>query len=135
MNIPSIINEYLLNKYGKINDNIRRSIHNRLINYIDKESTLYDEKIAIICNDCINNKNEILIIIEDQFYHNKWNCYKEIEEKRKKSKVERLPNTNIICKKCKEKKIHVQNIQTRSADEGFTSIYICLECRYTWKKY
>jgi DNA-directed RNA polymerase I subunit RPA12 len=46
-----------------------------------------------------------------------------------------LKNTyNIKCPECKSNNIHVDQKQMRSADEGATNFYICLDCKYKWKR-
>lgn len=36
------------------------------------------------------------------------------------------------CKRCGEPKVHRRIAQTRSADEGFSSIFICPKCSFSW---
>jgi len=45
----------------------------------------------------------------------------------------KISNTNIICGKCKNQNVYVEQKQTRSADEGITSFYNCLTCMKSWK--
>ena len=37
------------------------------------------------------------------------------------------------CSKCKSKKVHYYQLQTRSADEPMTTFCTCLECEKRWK--
>lgn len=39
------------------------------------------------------------------------------------------------CSRCKSKKTYSRQVQTRSADEGMTSIIQCSECNKVWKEY
>jgi DNA-directed RNA polymerase subunit M/transcription elongation factor TFIIS len=39
------------------------------------------------------------------------------------------------CSKCKSKKTYSRQVQTRSADEGMTSIIQCMECGKVWREY
>lgn len=39
------------------------------------------------------------------------------------------------CNRCKSKKTYSRQVQTRSADEGMTSIIQCSECNKVWKEY
>ena len=45
------------------------------------------------------------------------------------------PLTDIAsCGKCSAPKVHRKVAQTRSADEGMTSIFTCPECRFGWSE-
>ena len=39
------------------------------------------------------------------------------------------------CGRCKSKKTYSRQVQTRSADEGMTSIIQCSECNKVWREY
>jgi DNA-directed RNA polymerase subunit M/transcription elongation factor TFIIS len=39
------------------------------------------------------------------------------------------------CSRCKSKKTYSRQVQTRSADEGMTSIIQCMECGKVWREY
>lgn len=39
------------------------------------------------------------------------------------------------CTRCKSKKTYSRQVQTRSADEGMTSIIQCIECNKVWREY
>jgi DNA-directed RNA polymerase subunit M/transcription elongation factor TFIIS len=39
------------------------------------------------------------------------------------------------CSRCKSKKTYSRQVQTRSADEGMTSIIQCSECNKVWREY
>jgi len=46
-----------------------------------------------------------------------------------------LPKTRIKCPKCGNMEAYYTVMQTRSADEPETRIYICTKCGYTWREY
>jgi DNA-directed RNA polymerase subunit M/transcription elongation factor TFIIS len=39
----------------------------------------------------------------------------------------------FVCRKCKGKKIHYYQMQTRSADEPMTTYFTCMQCGTKWK--
>lgn len=46
-----------------------------------------------------------------------------------------VKNTDgVVCIRCKSDNINVIQKQLRSADEGATNIYKCLDCGYTWRR-
>jgi DNA-directed RNA polymerase subunit M len=46
-----------------------------------------------------------------------------------------MPTTRAECPKCGNKEAAYWQVQTRSADEGMTTFYRCLKCKYTWRAY
>ena len=46
-----------------------------------------------------------------------------------------MPTTRAECPKCGHMDAAYWQLQTRSADEGMTTFYRCLECKYTWRAY
>jgi len=46
-----------------------------------------------------------------------------------------MPTTRAECPKCGHKEAAYWQLQTRSADEGMTTFYRCLNCKYTWRAY
>ncbi len=46
-----------------------------------------------------------------------------------------MPKTRAECPKCGHKEAAYWQLQTRSADEGMTTFYRCLKCKYTWRAY
>lgn len=44
-----------------------------------------------------------------------------------------IKNCDAKCPKCKKQNVNVQTKQLRSADEGATDMFTCLECGYKWK--
>ena len=53
--------------------------------------------------------------------------------KTKKTEV-LVKNCEEKCKKCNSKNVHVMSKQTRSADEGTTLFFTCLDCGYVWRR-
>lgn len=46
-----------------------------------------------------------------------------------------IKNTyNVYCPKCKSDNVHVEQKQIRSADEGATNFYECLDCHHKWHR-
>ena len=46
-----------------------------------------------------------------------------------------IKNCDATCPKCHSKNVNVKTKQTRSADEGATNFYTCIDCGYVWRKY
>ena len=46
-----------------------------------------------------------------------------------------MPKTRAECPKCGHKEAAYWQAQTRSADEGMTTFYRCLKCKFTWRAY
>lgn len=44
-----------------------------------------------------------------------------------------IKNCDVKCKRCKHENVNLQTKQVRSADEGATDFYTCLDCGYKWK--
>lgn len=53
----------------------------------------------------------------------------------KEKDTEVLPEVEINCKKCGNKRAYFWTSQTRSSDEAETKFYRCTKCRFTWKDY
>ena len=56
-----------------------------------------------------------------------------IEEERRRSAAENVPEGLFQCRKCKSKKTRYYQMQTRSADEPMTTFVTCLQCSTRWK--
>lgn len=46
-----------------------------------------------------------------------------------------LPEIEMECSKCGNKKAVYWLVQTRSGDEAETKFYKCLKCKHTWREY
>lgn len=64
-----------------------------------------------------------------------------LEEEREREEIalalnkDEGPLTDIAsCQRCPAKKVHRKVAQTRSADEGMTSIFKCPDCRFGWSE-
>jgi DNA-directed RNA polymerase subunit M len=53
----------------------------------------------------------------------------------KSADLNTMPTTRAECPKCGHKEAAYWQLQTRSADEGMTTFYRCLNCKYTWRAY
>lgn len=49
--------------------------------------------------------------------------------------IETLPITDAECPKCKHKKAHFWEVQTRAADEAPTKFLKCEKCKHIWRDY
>ncbi len=45
------------------------------------------------------------------------------------------PVVTKVCPKCGNSKAYFQMVQTRSADEPPTRIYLCTKCGYSWREF
>ncbi|MEM2956351.1 MAG: transcription factor S [Candidatus Pacearchaeota archaeon] len=63
----------------------------------------------------------------------------KIPEKKSISIIEKeessLPEIDIQCEKCGNKKAYFWQIQTRGADESPTNFFRCTKCKHTWRQY
>lgn len=122
------------NKVDIVNNCLLTNNIVRILTYLDIKGPSYDPDIhkSILdpesCDETINK------LVNNHFIHKTWKNDKEIEENQKKVVTIMEPNTNDTCKYCHKKKIHVSEIQSRSADEPMTKIYECLACKKIWKR-
>jgi len=49
--------------------------------------------------------------------------------------INTMPKIRTECPKCGHKEAVYWQLQTRSADEGMTTFYRCIKCKYTWRAY
>jgi len=107
---------------------------NELMLLIDKDSELYSDKIYNLIKE-EDSIPKIIDIIEDHEFNNPiWIKYREKEKKRESVLESRKGNSNVRCAKCGKRNTEVTFAQTRSADEGMTQFFTCLECNNKWKK-
>jgi DNA-directed RNA polymerase subunit M/transcription elongation factor TFIIS len=59
----------------------------------------------------------------------------KIENYKTVSRVLIIKNTyGVKCPNCGSENVHVEQKQIRSADEGATNFYDCLDCHHKWKR-
>ncbi len=75
--------------------------------------------------------DEESFVISTEFKH----TVKEKIEIIKSDNLSTMPTTRVECPKCGHKEAAYWQLQTRSADEGMTTFYRCLKCKYTWRSY
>ena len=97
---------------------------------LDKDSDIYSEKIKKL--EKVKNVEELAELIPTSFYSfgfKSWSKYvdRDIEASITKG------NSNVKCGKCGKRNVYHTSMQTRSADEGETNIYLCLECGNKWR--
>uniref|UniRef100_A0A6C0CHD9 TFIIS-type domain-containing protein n=1 Tax=viral metagenome TaxID=1070528 RepID=A0A6C0CHD9_9ZZZZ len=89
-------------------------------------------KVIPILNEMIEDKQEehfSIITFSSPLLHE----YAKIEEAVLALNENRGPLTDATsCKRCGALKVHRRIAQTRSADEGFSSIFICPQCSFSW---
>ena len=89
------------------------------------------EKIASIAPD-VPSKWPVDDFVEDMTpeLYSKILRKKELEEYNLNNKA----STNIFkCAKCKNRKCHITEKQTRAGDEPATTFVTCIECDHTWR--
>jgi DNA-directed RNA polymerase subunit M len=58
-----------------------------------------------------------------------------LEIQKKTDNVNTMPTTRMDCPKCGHLIAEYWQSQTRGADEGMTTFYRCLKCKFTWRAY
>ena len=110
--------------------------------YLDKFNDIYENinnhiKNNYLLNEILNNKdfkiNTVPYMTAQELFPDNWkkiiNRLNLIEEKKKN-----MATTDIFtCKKCKNSRCTVHQMQTRSADEPMTTFVTCIVCNNTWK--
>lgn len=111
------INQIYMTKINDLYFNIKSDDNpDLLINIIDNNIDI--EKIPYMTASELNSKQWESIIKRREYIENKKNYCEE---------------SVYSCKRCKEKKCHVYQLQTRSADEPMTTFVQCLNCGHTMK--
>ena len=154
LNIIKLLNKYINdnNKVTKIENSIYRytintiKLNDNLSDYFDniyndKFNDIYENINGNINNNYllsnINNGNidldNISIMKPEELFPDKWkkiiNRLDLINEKQKN-----MATTDLFtCKKCKNNRCSVFELQTRSADEPMTTFVTCIVCKNTWK--
>ena len=110
--------------------------------YLDKFNDIYENinnhiKNNYLLNEILNNKNfkinTIPYMRANELFPDNW---KDIEARLKliEEKKKNMATTDIFtCKKCKNNRCTVHQMQTRSADEPMTTFVTCIVCNNTWK--
>ena len=142
------LNNVVKNK--KLSKNVENSIYHHygtnIHQYRDKFVSLY---LNLNPKSIIGNKtfvkrlkkkeinvSDIAIIKPAEIFPEYWS---DIMNKRKLqedflySKRPESYSTLYTCGRCKNKKVSYYELQTRSADEGMTTFYRCIECNNKWK--
>lgn len=52
-----------------------------------------------------------------------------------RSDFESLPQTDVECPKCHNRKAYYWLVQTRAGDEPETRFFRCTKCKHTWREY
>jgi len=135
----------------KTSKNIENSIYNFSIEYATINNTpyiiesIYETKINEIY-DLLNKKNNLIQILNNNKIDSKNIAFmkpeeldpdkyesiikkKELEEYNKNTES----NNTFTCSKCKQSKVKISQLQTRSGDEPPTIFVKCLECGHTFK--
>jgi len=128
--------KYVINKY---NSNYPIHFKNHLFRISNTLDEYKDNKT--ISNLILNKNLQIDNLIEDTEYDLELDKYKlelktindECQKKTEKIFTNIRTGPAYRCKKCKNERCSINEVQTRSADEGSTIFYTCTKCEYTWK--
>jgi DNA-directed RNA polymerase subunit M/transcription elongation factor TFIIS len=105
------------------------------------EKTIDDDDIFMVAAYDYMGLISMRIDIEDDIKEGRYlyesSRFVDIKEEILKSMRDRVREPqvaigDIVCPKCKGKRIYVVQAQTRSADEGMTNFYTCMACNYSW---
>lgn len=128
--------------------------HEMKINLLCKVTT---EKNAVRFAPLIDTKEQLMEVC-GKFIHKEFNhldLYKELQKgvrgfdsktylsqkKMEEREIEIVTTPMTVveglyqCSRCKSKKTYSRQVQTRSADEGMTTIIQCSECSKVWREY
>lgn len=112
---------------------IEAAIRKKFLMLLDSESDIYSNKLEEIILDNIDREvSEIAEYIPTSYYSlgaAKWDPIIA----RGISGGMKVGNSDAKCGKCGKRNVYTYAAQTRSADEGMTNIYICLECGNNWR--
>jgi transcription elongation factor S-II len=108
---------------------------NELIIYLDESSNLYsDNLVTNLQNGELNGQN-LAFMTPQELKPEKWETIKKKRELCEYKKNNMASTDLYQCKKCKERKCQVRQLQTRGADEPITNFVTCLNCYHTFKVY
>jgi DNA-directed RNA polymerase subunit M/transcription elongation factor TFIIS len=111
--------------------------------YIDKTNDIIDniDNKNIIKNNYLKknimnkklNPKHIAFLRPEEIFPDNWEFYIRKNNLRKYKEENLAATDNYTCKKCKESRCKVTQLQLRSADEPMTNIVECLVCGFTFK--
>lgn len=81
--------------------------------------------------------NRLIRFTPQELYPDHWADLLEAKKRRDEihySSTSEAMTDAYQCKKCQSRKITYWELQIRSADEGFTTFYECLDCGGKWRK-
>lgn len=70
------------------------------------------------------------IIRDDYFFET--SAFDDVIKIDSKSRKTIIAEGTETCPLCKKKKLMIRQIQTKSADEGMTTFFKCLNCNHVW---
>ena len=79
---------------------------------------------------------DIAFMKPNELFPERWSELVENNKKRMKASFENrtdIATDMFLCTKCKQRKTHYYQLQTRSADEPMTTFVHCLNCDNRWK--
>ncbi len=123
----------------EINDCIIQLCSSKKINQsqlllsLDDSSDFYSAELVESIKK--NDLSECKKILKTGYWKREsWKDLASLEGKRKEVKINQVANTSIVCKKCEKQTVNCVLVQKRSADEGMTQCFSCLNCGNAWQK-
>ena len=102
----------------------------RIINHLDKESIVCDVVAHLLCGKI--NALEIADMLSKELMPDKFTEIEMDLNMRRSQTVSTKISTRYKCPKCQLKECYLQEVQTRSLDEGASLSARCKNCSYTW---
>jgi DNA-directed RNA polymerase subunit M/transcription elongation factor TFIIS len=101
------------------------------------------EQLFEVCGKLIQKEYTFKVLYAELRAQTAWRETRTYAEQRQKEATEiEIATTSMKvveglyqCSRCKSKKTYSRQVQTRSADEGMTSIIQCIECNKVWREY
>lgn len=115
-----------------INSNIIENAKIKQLTYFLQNSKFKDNFDKAIRDDDESLALTLLMFYDPEVYPEKW----ENETKRLTSSIinTREPNSAETCVRCKKNTVYAFTRQVRSADEGATNFFECLNCGKVWSE-